>query len=133
MSYDKEKRNQKRMDKVNSIDENKRLNRIVERRENRYNRQLKRAEGSLDKMSKLQKNKGYKYEEGIEPDETGHYSSIGDGGKILKAKRHPSMIKTKKAERLLGNKIVKIDGDMYSIPKSTNRKSLIRAMRSEND
>ena len=58
---------------------------------------------------------------GLSPDETGHWDSFGNNGLLLKAKHHPSMIKTKKVERLLGNKIVKVGGDYYSVPKKNGK------------
>jgi hypothetical protein len=36
---------------------------------------------------------------------------------ILKGKRHPSIMKTKKIERVLGNKIIKKGGERYSVPR----------------
>ena len=73
------------------------------------------------KTAKLDKKYGYNYEAakaaGIQPDETGHWGSIGNDGLILKGPKHPSMVKTKKVEGLLGNKIVKRGGNQYSVPK----------------
>jgi len=34
---------------------------------------------------------------------------------ILKGKKHPTIMKTKKIERALGNKIIKKDGERYSV------------------
>lgn len=120
-SFDKEKRNQRKIEKVNSIDENKRLNRIVDRRYARMDKKYDRAAGNEKKTAKIEKKYGYNYEEakkaGITPDASGYMASIGNDGLILKGKKHPSMIKTKKVERLLGNKIVKKGGKLYSVVK----------------
>ena len=124
MKTDKEKRAAKKISKVESIDSNKRLNKIVERRYDRYDKQKLKAQskmlkGNSNKLEKLEKKKGYNYSIGEYDPETNHWSSLskyGDG-EIAKGKRHPSMIKTKKVEKLLGNKIVRKDGKMYSVPK----------------
>lgn len=119
--FDKERRNQRKIEKVNSIDDNKRLNRIVDRRYARMDKKYDRAAGNEKKTAKIEKKYGYNYEEakkaGITPDASGHMASIGNDGLILKGKKHPSMIKTKKVERLLGNKIVKKGGKLYSVVK----------------
>jgi hypothetical protein len=121
MNYDREKRNQKKIDKVNSIDDNKRLNRIVDRRYARMDKKYDKAAGNEKKTAKIEKKYGYNYEEakkaGITPDASGHMGSIGNEGLILKGKKHPSMIKTRKVERLLGNKIVRRGGNLYSVIK----------------
>lgn len=119
--FDREKRNQRKIEKVNSIDDNKRLNKIVDRRYARMDKKYDRAAGDEKKTAKIEKKYGYNYQEaekaGIKPNEKGHMSSIGNEGLILKGKKHPSMIKTKKVERLLGNKIVKKGGKLYSVVK----------------
>jgi hypothetical protein len=117
----KEKRTAKKLAKVESIDNNKRLNRIVDRRYEKMDKKYIRAAGDEKKTAKIDKKYGYNYDEarkaGITPDEKGHWSSVGNEGLILKGKKHPSMIKTKKVERLLGNKIVKKSGNLYTVPK----------------
>jgi len=117
----KEKRTARKMAKVESIDDNKRLNRIVDRRYDKMDKKYDRASGNEKKTAKIEKKYGYNYagakEAGIVPDAKGHWSSIGNEGLILKGKKHPSMIKTKKVERLLGNKIVRQGGNLYTVPK----------------
>ena len=124
MNYDREKRNQKKNEKVNSIDNNKRLNRVVDRRYEKMDRKYDKASENPSKIAKLDKKYGYNYDEakksGITPDETGYMASIGNNGLILKGKKHPSMIKTKKVERLLGNKIVRRGGQLYSVINKKN-------------
>ena len=107
--------------KIADVDNNKRLNRVVERRYDRMDKKYERAADNPTKLAKIDKKYGYNYEAakaaGIQPDETGHWGSIGNDGLILKGPKHPSMVKTKKVEGLLGNKIVKRDGNLYSVPK----------------
>jgi hypothetical protein len=107
--------------KIADIDNNKRLNRVVDRRYERMDKKYENAKGNSEKTAKLDKKYGYNYEAakaaGIQPDETGHWGSIGNDGLILKGPKHPSMVKTKKVEGLLGNKIVKRGGSQYSVPK----------------
>jgi hypothetical protein len=113
----------KKMAKVESIDDNKRLNRIVERRYVKMDKKYERAAGNEKKMAKVDKKYGYNYEgakaAGIVKDETGYMGSIGNEGLILKGKKHPSMIKTRKVEKLLGNKIVRKGGNLYTVPKKS--------------
>jgi len=108
-------------EKIAAIDDNKRINRVVERRYDRMDKKYDKASGDSEKTAKLDKKYGYNYEAakaaGITPDSTGHWGSIGNDGLILKGPKHPSMIKTKKVEGYLGNKIKKIDGQLYSVPK----------------
>ncbi len=119
----KEKISEKKMAKVESIDNNKRLNKIVDRRYKKMDKKYEKAAGNDKKTAKIDKKYGYNYDEakkaGITPDEKGHWSSVGNEGLILKGKKHPSMIKTKKVERLLGNKIIKQNGNLYTVPKKT--------------
>lgn len=122
-----DRRGDRRKRKLENIDDNKRLNRIVDRRYSRYDRQVEKYSGNEKKSSKLDAKKGFKYEDGVKPDETGYYQSISDQGVVLKAKKHPSMIKTKKVERLLGNKIIKEDGERYVVPK---KRTIKRALNS---
>ena len=107
--------------KIAAIDDNKRINRVVDRRYDRMDKKYDRAAGNSQKAAKLDKKYGYNYEAakaaGIGPDETGHWGSIDNDGMILKGAKHPSMIKTKKVEGYLGNKVKKIDGQLYSVPK----------------
>lgn len=121
----KEKIAAKKMAKVESIDDNKRLNRIVDRRYDKMDKKYDRAAGNEKKTAKIEKKYGYNYEgakaAGIVPDAKGYMSSIGNEGLILKGKKHPSMIKTKKVERLLGNKIVRQGGNLYTVPKKKGR------------
>lgn len=126
-------REEKRKEKLEKLDENKRLNKKVERRYKRYNRQKLKAQskmlkGKPKKLERLEKRKGYNYDIGEYDPETKHWSSLskhGDG-EIAKGRRHPSIIKTKKAERLLGNKIIKRDGKMYSVPKKRTLKKALK-------
>lgn len=108
-------------EKIEAVDTNPRLNRVVDRRYERMNKKYEDAQGNSNKIEKLDKKYGYNYEAakkaGIQPDETGYWGSIGEDGLILKGPKHPSMVKTKKVEKILGNKIVKKDGQLYSVPK----------------
>lgn len=110
--------------KIEAVDTNKRLNKLVEKRYAKIDSKIEKAKGNELKLKKIDKKYGYNYESaissGIKPDSTGHWASIGDDGLILKAKKHPSMIKTRKVERILGNKIVKEKGNLYSVPKNKN-------------
>lgn len=119
----KEKIAAKKMAKVESIDENKRLNRIVDRRYKKMDKKYEKAAGNEKKTAKIEKKYGYNYAgakaAGIVPDATGYMSSIGNDGLILKGKKHPSMIKTRKVEKLLGNKIVRQGGNLYTVPKKS--------------
>ena len=95
----------RKMAKVESIDDNKRLNRIVERRYVKMDKKYDRAAGNEKKTAKVEKKYGYNSEgakaAGIVKDARGHMGSIGNEGLILKGKKHPSMIKTRKVERQL--------------------------------
>lgn len=118
----REKRDANRKEKLENIDKNERLNRIVDRRYNRLNKKKDKAAGDEKKLEKIEKKFGYNYESAIKsgatPDETGDWPSVNpDTREILKARRHPSMIKTRKAEKYLGNKIVKEGDKRYSRPK----------------
>jgi hypothetical protein len=109
-------------DKINRIDNSKRLNKKVERKYERLENKISKAKGDTEKLKKIDRKYGYNYEaatkSGLTPDETGHWGSIDPNtGMILKGKRHPSIIKTKKIERVLGNKIIKKGGERYSIPR----------------
>jgi hypothetical protein len=119
----KEKIAAKKMAKVESIDDNKRLNRIVDRRYKKMDKKYEKAAGNEKKTARVEKKYGYNYAgakaAGIVPDATGHMASIGNDGLILKGKKHPSMIKTRKVEKLLGNKIVRQGGNLYTVPKKS--------------
>ncbi len=109
-------------DKINRIDNSKRLNKKVERKYERLENKISKAKGDTEKLKKIDKKYGYNYEaatkSGLKPDDSGHWGSIDPNtGMILKGKRHPSMMKTKKIERVLGNKIIKKDGERYSVPR----------------
>ncbi len=125
LSLKRDNKNKTIEEKIEAIDNNPRLNRIVERRYRKYEEIKKKASGDSLKLDKIDKKYGYNYkasmDSGLSPDETGHWDSFGNNGLLLKAKHHPSMIKTKKVERLLGNKIVKVGGDYYSVPKKNGK------------
>jgi hypothetical protein len=108
-------------EKIKKIEENPRIKRIVDRRYERMDRKYEKASGDEDRIKKLDKKYGYDYESakkaGLAADETGHWPSIGEGGLVLKGKKHPSMILTKKVEKVLGNKIVNRNGRQFSEPK----------------
>jgi hypothetical protein len=109
-------------EKISSVENNPRLNKRIERRYERYDNKKERAEGDTEKLKKIEKKYGYNYDAAIKsgrgPDETGHWGSIDpDTGMVLKGKNHPSIMKTRKIERILGNKIIKKDGERYSVPK----------------
>ena len=107
--------------KIEAVDNNKRLNKLVEKRYEKLDSKIDKAKGDDRKLQKIDKKYGYNYEaaisSGLKPDSTGHWASIGNDGLILKGKKHPSMVKTKKVEKILGNKIIKEKGSLYSIPK----------------
>jgi hypothetical protein len=90
---------------------------------NRVERKISNAKArSPQAGAKAEKKFGYNYEgaisAGLSPDSTGHWPSRNPNtGEILKGKRHPTINKTKKAERELGYKITKKDGVLYSNPK----------------
>ena len=108
-------------EKIAAVDSNKRINKIVEKRYAKVDKKYDKAGNDTKKIEKIDKKFGYNYEDakksGMEADSTGHWGSIGNDGLILKGKKHPSMIKTKKVEKILGNKIKTIEGKQYSIPK----------------
>lgn len=85
-------------------------------------RRYKRAEKKIAKGgAKAEAKYGYDYKtasaQGITPDATGHWPSLGDNGRVLKGPKHPTIYKTKKIERAMGNKITKKDGVRYSTPR----------------
>ena len=87
----------------------------------KYSPPHKRRErkGSANPDSKF----GYDYSDpGAIQGEDGHYFSRNpETGKILKGRRHPTIRKTKKAERKLGYKITRKKGVLYSNPKTNGR------------
>lgn len=121
-------------EELSEIDNSKRLNRIAARRYRTVAKQKEKASGNAERLAKIEKRTGYDYETAdkynIKPDETGHYPSVGDGGEILKGPRHPTIKKTIKTERALGNKVFKVDGKMYTAPK-TEAKDYRRALKNK--
>jgi len=112
-------------ERIADVDNNPRLNRRIERRYERVEDKKERAKDNPEKLKKIEKKYGYNYDAAIKsgatPDETGHWPSIDPStGMILKGKNHPSIMKTRKIERILGNKIIKKDGERYSVPKNKN-------------
>jgi len=90
--------------------------------EKRYTKADKKISNAKNKKSKdkAQKKYGYNYDSaikaGLHPDKTGHWASRNpDTGEILKGRKHPTIKKTKKAEKELGYKIKRKKGIMYSI------------------
>lgn len=75
------------------------------------------------KYEKVNKKYGYDYNSamkaGLGPDETGHWPSRNpETGQILKGRKHPTISRTKKAEKEMGYKITKKKGVLYSNPKT---------------
>lgn len=113
-------------ERLADVDKDPRLNRIVERRTEKVERKKEKAQGNEKKLAKIEKKYGYNYKvaqaAGLEPDETGHMGSLDPNtGMVLKARKHPSIIKTRKTEKILGNKLVKRGGQLYSVPKKNNQ------------
>ena len=109
-------------ERIESVENNPRLNRRIERRYESYDNKKEKAKDSPEKIKKIEKKYGYNYDAAIksggEPNKSGHWGSIEPStGMVLKEKKHPSIMKTRKIERILGNKIVKKDGERYSVPK----------------
>lgn len=121
--YSQDDRKKKTVEeRISDVENNPRLNRRIERREERVENKKERAKDDPEKLKKIEKKYGYNYDAALKggggPDESGHWASINpDNGMILKGPNHPSIMKTRKIERILGNKIVKKDGERYSIPK----------------
>ena len=111
--------------KLAAIDSSKRLNRIADRKYASVAKKIEKASGDSSKLQKIDKKFGYDYKTAdkykIKPDSVGHMPSIADNGKLLKAKSHPTIKKTIKTEKVLGNKIFKVDGVRYSAPKSESK------------
>tara|TARA_R110000868_G_scaffold36279_6_gene128938 strand:- start:747 stop:1202 length:456 start_codon:yes stop_codon:yes gene_type:complete len=117
-------------ERIAAVENNPRLNRRIERRYKRVEDKKENAQGNPEKLQKIEKKYGYNYDAAIKsggsPDETGHWGSIEPNtGMLLKAKHHPSIMKTKKIERILGNKIVNKDGEKYSVPKKQLKINII--------
>lgn len=113
-------------ERLADVDKDPRLNKIVKRRTERVERKKEKAQGNEKKLAKIEKKYGYNYEvaqaAGLEPDETGHMGSLDPNtGMVLKARKHPSIIKTRKTEKILGNRLVRKDGQLYSVPKKNNQ------------
>lgn len=112
-------------ERISDIDNNKRLNRRVERRYENYDNKKEKSKDNPEKIKKIEKKYGYNYDAAIKsgggPNESKHWGSIEPNtGMVLKAKNHPSIMKTRKTERILGNKIIKKDGERYSVSKKKN-------------
>lgn len=116
------KRKRKSIDeKIAAVDNSARINRKVDRGYKKLESKISKAKGNPTKLAKIDKEYGYNYEAakkaGLKPDSTGHWSSFNpNSGMLLKGSKHPSIIKTKKVEKILGNKLVKKDGQVYSVP-----------------
>jgi hypothetical protein len=108
--------------KLADIDNNKRLNRIADRKYALVDKKIEKAKNDTVKLQKIDKKYGYDYKTAnkykIKADSSGHMPSIADNGQLLKAKNHPSIKKTIKTEKVLGNKIFKVDGVRYTAPKA---------------
>ena len=109
-------------EKIEAVDNNPRLNKRIERRYERYDNKKENAKNNPEKTKKIEKKYGYNYDAAIKsggkPNESEHWGSIEPNtGMVLKAKNHPSIMKTRKIEKILGNKIVKKDGERYSVSK----------------
>ena len=109
-------------EKISDVENNPRLNRRIKRREERVENKKEKAKNNPEKLKKIEKKYGYNYDAALKggggPDESGHWDSVNPSdGMILKGPKHPSIMKTRKIERILGNKIIKKDGERYSVPK----------------
>jgi hypothetical protein len=103
---------------------NSREKRKDNRRYARADRKIKKAEGK-NREERVKKKYGYNYkaakEAGLKPDESKHWPSRNPKtGEILKGRKHPTIYKTKRAEKKLGYKIKKKKGTLYSKLKSNN-------------
>jgi hypothetical protein len=107
--------------KLADIDNSKRLNRIADRKYALVDKKIAKAKGDTIKIQKIDKKYGYDYKTAdkykIKADSSGHMPSIADNGQLLKAKSHPTIKKTIKTEKVLGNKIFKVKGERYTAPK----------------
>lgn len=96
------------------------------RKEKKADRKISKAKGTK-REAKVEKKYGYNYEgakkAGLEPDESGHWPSRNpETGEILKGRKHPTIKKTKKAEKDLGYKIKRRKGNLYSEVRKRRRK-----------
>ena len=92
------------------------------RRTRRAKRKMSNAKGT-EREAAVNKKYGYNYEgaikAGMVPEEGEHWDSRNpETGEILKGKKHPTIYKTKRAERRLGYKIKNVNGTLYSFPKN---------------
>lgn len=114
------------------MDNNKRAARKQAREERKDVRKYAKAESKIasaklkgfNQGAKAEKKYGYNYggaiKAGLGPDETGHWPSRNpDTGEILKGRKHPTIRKTKKAEKEMGYKITRKNGTMYSNPRKS--------------
>lgn len=108
-------------EKLSAIDNNKRLNRIADKKYALVDKKIAKAKGDTIKIQQIDKKYGYDYKTAdkykIKADSSGHMPSIADNGQLLKAKSHPTIKKTIKTEKVLGNKIFKVKGKRYTAPK----------------
>lgn len=108
--------------KLADIDNNKRLNRIADRKYALVDKKIEKAKNDTVKLQKIDKKYGYDYKTAnkykIKADSSGHMPSIADNGQLLKAKNHPSIKKTIKTEKVLGNKIFSVNKVRYTAPKA---------------
>ena len=92
----------------------------IDKKYKRADKKLKKAQAkSPEKYKKVNKKYGYDYESadkaGIKPDSTGHWASRNpETGQILKGRKHPTISRTKKAEKAAGYKVYRKDGRLYS-------------------
>jgi hypothetical protein len=90
------------------------------KRYDKANKKIAKAKAKSPKAgAKMQKKRGYNYDgaikAGIKPDKTGHWASRDPKtGEIFKGRKHPTIKKTKKAEKKLGYSIKKKKGVLYS-------------------
>lgn len=111
--------------KLADIDNSKRLNRIADRKYAVVAKKTANASGNTQKLAKIENKYGYDYNTankfGIKPDSSNHMPSVADNGKILKAKSHPTIKKTIKTEKALGNKMFSVNKVRYTAPKADAR------------
>jgi len=107
--------------KLMDIDNSPRLNKIANKKYSMVAKKTSAAVGNVKKLAKIENKYGYDYKTAakfnIKPDNSNHMPSIADNGKVLKAKNHPTIKKTIKTEKVLGNKIFKVGKDRYTAPK----------------
>jgi hypothetical protein len=88
--------------KLADIDNNKRLNRIADKKYALVDKKIEKAKGDTTKLQKIDKKYGYDYKTAdkykIKPDSSSHMPSIADNGQLLKAKSHPTIKKTIKTQ-----------------------------------